>query len=75
VSERVDAVDRLGARRIDTSGTEIAREGDDGVEQSCRELRGRRTVVRRTNVVPSCRFTWGCKVDYRTVGRGGRKLV
>ena len=40
-------------------GTQVAREGDDGVEQPCRELRGRRTIVRRTNVVPSRRLTWG----------------
>jgi hypothetical protein len=59
VDERVDAVDGLGARSVDTGATEVARESDDGVEQSCRELRGRRTIVRRTNVVPSRRFTWG----------------
>ena len=40
MGEGVDAVDRLGARRVDPGRAEVARQGDDGVEQSCRELRG-----------------------------------
>jgi hypothetical protein len=34
VSEGVDAVDRLRARRIDPGGAEVARQDHDGVEQS-----------------------------------------